>query len=50
MFAFVLLQLLLKQTPKQKLSKSIFIHSGLVNSSGFTPTICFTLMHTHGWQ
>ena len=34
MFAFVLLQRLLKQIPKQKLSKANFIHSSLVNSSG----------------
>ena len=35
MFACVLLQLLLKQINKQKLSKSNFIHSILVSSSGF---------------
>ena len=35
MFALLLLQFLLKQIPKQKLSKSNFIHSSLVNSSGF---------------
>ena len=34
MFAFVLLQLLLKQIPKQKLSKAKFIHSRSVNCSG----------------
>ena len=34
LFASVLLQLLLKQIPKQKSSKSNFIHSGSVNSSG----------------
>lgn len=50
MFAYVLLQLLLKQIPKQKSSKANFIQSSLVNSSGFTPTIFFTLRHTHGWQ
>ena len=33
MFACVLLQLLLKQIPKQKSSKSNFIQSSLVNSS-----------------
>ena len=35
MFAYVLLQLLLKQIHKQKLSKSNFICSSLVISSGF---------------
>ena len=35
LFASVLLQLLLKQIPKQKSSKANFIHSSLVNSSGF---------------
>ena len=51
MFAYVLLQLLLEQIPKQKLSKSNFIHSSLVNSSGlphylfhFEAYICFTVI------
>lgn len=39
MFAFVLLGILPKQIPKQKSSKANFIHSSLVNSSGFAPTI-----------
>lgn len=34
MFAYVLLHFLLKQIPKQKLSKLNFIHSNLVDSSG----------------
>ena len=34
MFAYVLLQLLLKQIPKQKLSKANFNYKSLVNSSG----------------
>ena len=35
MFAFVLLSFLLKQIHKQKLIKSNFAYSSLVNSSGF---------------
>lgn len=35
MFAFVLLQLLLKQIHKQKLSKANFTNKSLVDSSGF---------------